>query len=84
MASRRVVHIMLRCSLINILYRRLNLDERYFITKYLDDVPFIKFRKTPHNVKDRLIGYYIRWLLAIKHAIDRKYVSMFDFFMVKF
>lgn len=45
----------------------------------MDNVPYVKFKKTPKNVKDikdPYIADYFRWLLAIKHAIDRSYVSI--------
>lgn len=54
----------------------MNLDEKFFRTKYLEEMPFIVFKKTPKNIKDPIIADYFRWLLAIKHAIDRSYVSI--------
>lgn len=74
-SSKRCVHILVRSSLLNIIYRRLHLDEKYFITKYLDDTPFIAFNKTPRNPNDELIVTYFTWLSGIMDSFKKNYVS---------
>lgn len=76
MASQRFVHIMVRSSLLNILYRRLHLNESDLMTKHLESESFVVFKRKLKTVKDPLLFSYLNWLRGIQHAIDRNYVSL--------
>jgi hypothetical protein len=70
--SKRYINTMLRASVINILYHRLNIDEKEFITKNFNNIVYKTFRSKSKNV---LIREFHTYMLACKDALDKNYVS---------
>lgn len=67
---------MVRSSLLNILYRRLHLNESDLRVKYLDSEQFVVLKAKFEKANDPMVALCLRWLGGIKHAIERNYVSI--------
>lgn len=75
-ASKRLLHVMVRSSLLQIIYRRMPIQEEYLRIKYYENVPYVVFKRKLKNVKDLVISSYCQWLTGIADALRRNYVSI--------
>lgn len=74
--SKRYIITVLRTSVINIFYHRLNIDKREFIDKKFNNVPFKSYRSTSKN---KTIMMFYTYMAACKDAIEKNYVSFLKF-----
>ncbi|KAJ3629322.1 hypothetical protein MTP99_013719 [Tenebrio molitor] len=79
--SKRYINTMLRASVINILYHRLNIDEKEFITKNFNNIVYKTFRSKSKNV---LIREFHTYMLACKDALDKNYLREFYLYFIDF
>ncbi|XP_044269815.1 meiosis-specific protein ASY1-like isoform X2 [Tribolium madens] len=77
--SKRYINIMLKASVINILYHRLNIDEKEFITKSFNNVNFKSFKS---KSKNRFIREFHAYMIACKDALDKNYLKEFYLYFI--
>ncbi|EEZ99533.1 hypothetical protein TcasGA2_TC000115 [Tribolium castaneum] len=77
--SKRYINVMLRASVINILYHRLNIDEKEYITKAFNNVTYKSFKS---KSKNPFIREYHSYMTACKDALEKNYLKEFYLFFI--
>ncbi|CAG9815934.1 unnamed protein product [Phaedon cochleariae] len=80
--SKRYTQIMVRASILNILYRRISVTDSCLRIKKYDNIPYVVF-KSLKNIEDPLLTLYLSWIGGIKDAIDKNYLAEIFIFMKK-
>ncbi|KAG5893178.1 hypothetical protein JTB14_000438 [Gonioctena quinquepunctata] len=78
--SKRFTQILVRCSIFNIIHRRLPLDESELKTRKYKNIPFVVL-KSVKNIKDPLLVLFYSWLDGIKDAFEKNYLKEIFIFM---
>ncbi|XP_023025490.2 HORMA domain-containing protein 1 isoform X1 [Leptinotarsa decemlineata] len=78
--SKRFTNIIVRCSIFNIIYRRLELKESELKTRNYKGVPY-KIIKNPNKSKDPAITSFVSWVEGIQDAIEKNYLREIFLFM---
>ncbi|RZC42787.1 uncharacterized protein BDFB_010506, partial [Asbolus verrucosus] len=77
--SKSYINTMLRATVINIIYHRLNIDEKEFLTKVFNNIPFKTFKS---KSKNSVIRLFHTCMGACKDAIEKNYLRKFYMYFI--